>query len=146
MLKQEINEQMKQAMRSKDKERLNAIRLITSAIKQKEVDERIEITDQDVLAILEKMLKQRKDSISQFQAAGRDDLIEKENFEIEVIKTFMPAQLTSEEVSSEVKSVIVALNASSVKDMGKVMAELKSKLQGKADMSEISKLVKTFLS
>ena len=147
MLKQKITEAMKDAMRSKAKDRLNAIRLITAAIKQKEVDEKIEsLDDNTVLAILDKMLKQRKESIKQFEAAKRDDLIQKEVFEIDVIQDFLPQQLSADEISTQVKSTIAKLGAASIKDMGKVMRELKPMLQGKADMSEVSNLVKTLLS
>ena len=145
-LSTQIQEDVKAAMRSKDKERLGALRLITAAIKQKEVDERITLDDTGILAILEKMVKQRKDSIEQFSKAGRDDLIAKEEFELGVIKAYMPEQMSEAEISKLLDAIIAATGAAGMKDMGKVMAELKPKVQGRADMGLVSKLVKSKLS
>jgi len=145
-LKHQINEQIKSAMRSKDKERLGALRLITAAIKQKEVDERIELDDTQVLGILDKMTKQLQDSIRQFQQAGRDDLVEKEEKELRIVREFMPQPLGEEEVNALIEEAIRASEASSMKDMGTVMGRLKPQLQGRADMGKISTRVKDLLS
>jgi len=145
-LSTQIQDDVKAAMRNKDKERLGALRLITAAIKQKEVDERITLDDAGILAILEKMVKQRKDSIEQFSKAGRDDLIAKEEFELGVIKAYMPEQMSEAEISKLLDDIIAATGAQGMKDMGKVMAELKPKVQGRADMGLVSKLVKAKLS
>jgi uncharacterized protein YqeY len=145
-LSTQIQEDVKTAMRNKDKERLGALRLITAAIKQKEVDERITLDDTGILAILEKMVKQRKDSIEQFGKAGRDDLIAKEEFELGVIKAYMPEQMSETDISKLLDDIIAATGAQGMKDMGKVMAELKPKVQGRADMGLVSKLVKSKLS
>lgn len=145
-LSTQIQDDVKAAMRSKDKERLGALRLITAAIKQKEVDERITLDDTGILAILEKMVKQRKDSIEQFSKAGRDDLIAKEEFELGVIKAYMPEQMSEADISKLLDAIIAATGAQGMKDMGKVMAELKPKVQGRADMGLVSKLVKSKLS
>lgn len=145
-LSTQIQDDVKAAMRSKDKERLGALRLITAAIKQKEVDERITLDDTGILAILEKMVKQRKDSIEQFSKAGRDDLIAKEEFELGVIKAYMPEQMSEADISKMLDAIIAATGAQGMKDMGKVMAELKPKVQGRADMGLVSKLVKSKLS
>ncbi len=145
-LKQNITDAVKTAMREKDKERLGALRLITAAMKQKEVDERIELDDAAILTILDKMCKQLRDSIKQFQDAGRDDLVAKEQFELGVVSDFMPEQLGESEILSMVKEAITASGAESMKDMGKVMGQLKPKMQGKADMSLVSKLVKEQLA
>ncbi len=145
-LSTQIQDDVKAAMRSKDKERLGALRLITAAIKQKEVDERITLDDTGILAILEKMVKQRKDSIEQFSKAGRDDLIAKEEFELGVIRAYMPEQMSEAEISKLLDDIIAATGAQGMKDMGKVMAELKPKVQGRADMGLVSKLVKSKLS
>ena len=142
----QIQDDVKTAMRAKDKERLGALRLITAAIKQKEVDERVEVDDTGVLAILEKMVKQRKDSIDQFGKAGRDDLIAKEQFELDIIQAYMPEQMTEAEISALVDAAVASSGAESMKDMGKVMGQLKPKLQGRADMSLVSKLLKVKLS
>lgn len=144
-LKARIQEDVKAAMRSKDKERLGTLRLITAAIKQKEVDERIELTDTDVLAVLEKMVKQRNDSISQYQQAGRDDLVAKEQAELDLIKTYLPEQMSEAEIEAIVSDIVTATGASSMQDMGKVMAQLKPKVQGRADMGLVSKIVKAKL-
>ena len=141
-LKDTINEEMKNAMRAKEKDRLGVFRLILAAIKQREVDERIELDDAQVLAVMEKMLKQRRDSIDQFDKAGRDDLAQKERFEVELIQSYMPAQMDDSELEAIIQEIVAATGASSMKDMGKVMAELKPKVQGKADMGKVSQKVK----
>ncbi len=145
-LQQRINEDVKAAMRSKDKERLGVLRLITAAFKQKEVDERIELDDTMVLAIMDKMTKQIRDSIQQFEQAGRDDLVAKETFELEIIQEYLPAQLSKDEISQIIAECIEASDAESTKDMGKVMGLLKPRLQGRADMGKVSGLVKQQLS
>ena len=133
-------------MRAKDSARLSAIRLILAAIKQKEVDERVELTDADVVGILEKMIKQRRESIAQFEKAARNDLADAEKFELGVLSGYLPQQLGEAEIQKEINSVIAEVGASGVKDMGKVMAALKSKLAGRADMGKVSALVKARLS
>lgn len=145
-LKQRINDDVKTAMRNKDKERLGVLRLITAALKQKEVDERIELDDTMVLAIMDKMSKQIRDSIKQFEQAGRDDLAQKENFELGIIQEYLPAQLAEEEIKQIINESIETTGAESAKDMGKVMADLKPRLQGRADMGKVSGLVKQQLS
>ncbi len=140
-----IQEDVKDAMRAKDKERLATLRLITAAIKQKEVDERIELDDAAVLAVLEKMVKQRKDSIEQFEKASRDDLIKKEQDELKIIQTYLPEQLAEDEVAKIVDEVVSATGAEGMKDMGKVMGQVKAKVAGQADMGLVSKLVKSKL-
>ena len=144
-LKQRISEDIKTAMRAKDTERLSALRLLSSAIKQREVDERIELTDDDVVAVIDKMLKQRRDSISQFQAGGRQDLVDQEQFEVKVLGAYMPQQLTEQDIEQAVNAVISAAEAKSAQDMGKVMAALKPQLAGRADMAKVSALVKARL-
>jgi uncharacterized protein YqeY len=144
-LKTRINDDVKSAMRAKDKDRLGALRLITAAIKQKEVDERIELDDTGVLAVLEKMVKQRKDSIEQYTKAGRDDLIAKEQYELDLIQSYLPEQMSEAEIEAVVAEAISATGASEMKDMGKVMGMVKPKVQGKADMGLVSKLVKAKL-
>lgn len=141
-LKTQITEDMKTAMRAQDKERLAIIRLILAALKQKEVDERIELTDEHVLAILNKMIKQRRDSISQYEAGNRADLAKQEASEITVIQTYLPAQMNTAEIEQAVAAAIQEASASSAKDMGKVMGILKGKLAGKADMTVVSAKVK----
>jgi uncharacterized protein YqeY len=145
-LKQQINDDMKAAMRAKDAARLGAIRLLLAAMKQREVDERIELSDADVVAIIEKMLKQRRDSISQYEAAGRQELADAEKFEVGVLQTYMPQQLSEAEVSAAVAEAIAATGAAGPQDMGKVMGVLKSKLAGRADMGKVSGLIKAQLS
>ena len=145
-LKQRINDDVKTAMRSKDKERLGVLRLITAAFKQKEVDERIELDDTMVLAIMDKMTKQIRDSIQQFEQAGRDDLAQKEAFELGIIQEYLPTQLTEGEIKQIITESIEATGAESAKDMGKVMGVLKPRLQGRADMGKVSGLVKQQLS
>ncbi len=145
-LKEQITEDMKSAIRAKDKAKLGAIRLITAAIKQKEVDERIEITDAMVLAIIEKMIKQRKDSITQFEAGGRQDLADIEKAELQILSAYMPEGLTAAEMQAAVDAAVVEVGAAGPQDMGKLMAVLKPKLAGRADMTVISALVKAALA
>lgn len=145
-LKKRIQEDMKSAMRAKEQQRLDTIRLILAAAKQIEVDERIELDDTRMLAILDKMLKQRRDSVAQFQAANRQDLIDQENFEIEIIQNYMPTQLSDAEIDKLIVDSIAASGATSAKDMGKVMAELKPKIQGRADVAAVSAKVKERLN
>jgi uncharacterized protein YqeY len=145
-IKGQIQEDMKTAMRSQDKERLATIRLMMSAFKQREVDERIELTDDHILAILDKMVKQRRDSIREFEAGSRPDLAEKEQKEINVIQHYLPAQLSETEVDALIGAAIQESGAASAKDMGKVMAILKSKVQGRADVGIVSNKVKEKLS
>ena len=144
-IKDKILEDMKTAMRSQEKERLATIRLIMAALKQREVDERIELSDEHVLAILNKMIKQRRDSITQFEAGNRPELAQKESNEIKVIQQYLPAQLSESDMIQAVKSAIQESGATSAKDMGKVMGLLKAKLQGKADMTVVSAKVKELL-
>jgi len=146
LLRARITEDMKTAMRAKDAPRLSAIRLLLAAIKQREVDERIELTDTDVLAIIEKMIKQRRDSIEQFEKGARQDLADKEKFEIAVLQGYMPAAMSAAEVEAAVSEAVSSSGAKLMGDMGKVMALLKPKLAGRADMSKVSALVKTKLS
>lgn len=145
-LKLRITEAMKEAMRSQDKARLGAIRLILADVKRIEVDERIEVDDARLLAVLDKMLKQRKDSIEQFTAAGRDDLSKIEEFEVSIIKEFMPEPLSEDELAVMIKSAIATTGAAGVKDMGKVMAELKPLISGRADVGKVSNSVKSLLA
>ena len=145
-LKQQITEDMKAAMRAKETARLGAIRLLLAAMKQREVDERIELSDADVVAIIEKMNKQRRDSISQYEAAGRQDLADVEKFEMTVLATYMPQQLSEAEVSAVVLAAIAETGAAGPQDMGKVMGVVKPKLAGQADMGKVSALIKTQLS
>lgn len=145
-LRDQINEDMKSAMRAKDTVRLGTIRLLTAAIKQKEVDERVEITDAHVLAIVEKMLKQRRDSISQFEAGGRQDLADIEKAELAILSTYMPAGLSDAEIQAEVAAAVTATGATGPQDMGKLMAVLKPKLAGRADMTVVSAMVKAALT
>ncbi|OGT40124.1 MAG: glutamyl-tRNA amidotransferase [Gammaproteobacteria bacterium RIFCSPHIGHO2_12_FULL_38_14] len=145
-IKDKIVSDMKDAMRAQDKDRLAIIRLILAALKQREVDERIELNDEHVLAILNKMIKQRRDSIAQYEAGNRQDLAQKEAYEIRVIQTYLPTQMTESEVMQAVDAAIAETGASSPKDMGKVMGLLKSKLQGKADMTVVSSKVKERLA
>ena len=145
-LKAQLTEDMKAAMKSGDKERLGVIRLINAAIKQKEVDERIEMSDELVLAVLEKMLKQRKDSITQFEAAGRTDLAEIEKYESGVIQTYLPQALTSAEIEALVAKAVAETGAEGPQAMGKVIAALKPQLAGRADMGAVSALVKAALA
>jgi|SRR5580698_3754261 uncharacterized protein YqeY len=145
-LKDRIQDDMKAAMRSGEKERLGTIRLIMAAIKQREVDERITLDDGQVLAVLDKMGKQRRESIAQFQLGGRMDLVEKENAEIKVIGTYLPSQLSEGELDILIAEAIAQTGAASVKDMGKVMNVIKSKAQGRADMAAVGARIKARLS
>ena len=145
-LKEQITEDMKNAMRAKDTGRLGTIRLLLAAMKQKEVDERVEITDAHVLAITEKLIKQRKDSMTQFQAANRDDLVAKEAAELEILQAYMPAQLSESEIQAAITAAIAQTGAAGPQDMGKVIGVLKSQLAGKADMGTVSGLVKKALA
>jgi uncharacterized protein YqeY len=137
---------MKAAMRAREPARLSAIRLILAAIKQKEVDERVELTDPDVVAVLEKMVKQRRESIAQFEKAARTDLADAEKFELQVLTGYLPQQMSDSEVESAIAAAVADSAATSVKDMGKVMAVLKPRLAGRADMGKVSGLVKAKLS
>jgi len=145
-LKEKITADMQNAMRSKDSEKLNAIRLLQSSIKQKEVDDRIEIDDKSILNIIEKMLKQRGDSIEAFKKANRNDLVLKEEFEVKILQTYMPDPLSLEEVEKEIDEAIKASDAKSMKDMGSVMNLVKTKLSGRANMAEVSQKIKEKLS
>ncbi len=145
-LKQQITDDMKTAMRAKETARLGAIRLLLAAMKQKEVDERIELGDADVLAIIDKMLKQRRDSIAQYEAAGRQELADVEKFEISVLETYMPQQMSDAEVAAAVEQAVAASGAAGMQDMGKVMAILKPQLAGRADIGKVSGQVKAALS
>ncbi|RUM80234.1 MAG: GatB/YqeY domain-containing protein [Candidatus Thioglobus sp.] len=145
-LKTRIINDMKLAMKAKDKDALKAVRMIVGAIKQREVDERIELDDAQVLAVIQKMVKQRKDSISQFNDAGRTDLVEIEEAELVIINNYMPAQLSEAEIATAVDKAIADSGASSMQDMGKLMGVLKGQLDGKADMGAISALIRSKLS
>lgn len=145
-LKQQLTDDMKTAMKAGEKDRLGVIRLINAAIKQKEVDERIEMTDALVLGVLEKMVKQRKDSITQYEAAAREDLAAVERYELGVIDAYLPAKLGEAEILAEIDKAIAAIGAASAADMGKLMGALKPQLAGKADMGLVSKLVKQKLA
>jgi uncharacterized protein len=145
-LKNQITEDMKTAMRAKDSVRLGAIRLLLSAIKQREVDERIELTDADVISVIEKMLKQRRDSIAAFESANRTDLADIEKFEVSVLQTYMPKQMSDAEISAIVDQVIADSGAQGAKDMGKVVGLVKPLVAGMADMGKVSGLIKSKLS
>lgn len=144
-LKDRITDDMKAAMRAGEKERLGVIRMITSAIKQREVDERITLDDTQVLSVLEKMIKQRKESLVLFQAGNRQDLVEKEAAEITLLQGYLPSQLSDAEIDSLIKDAIAATGAASIKDMGKVMAVIKGKAQGRADMAAVGAKIKAKL-
>jgi uncharacterized protein YqeY len=145
-LKEQITEDMKSAMRAKDTGRLGTIRLLLAAMKQKEVDERVELDDAAVIAIVEKLIKQRKDSISQFQAANREDLVAIENAELVVLQAYMPAQMSEAEVAAVVAKAVTEVGATGPQDMGKVMGIVKPQLAGKADMGVVSAQVKAALT
>ena len=145
-IRQTISDDMKTFMRAKDTARLGAIRLLQASIKQKEVDERIELNDDQILAVIQKMLKQRKDSIEAYQQANRQDLIDQEQLEIEVLTKYMPEPLSDEEINQFIEEAITTTGAVDMKDMGKVVGVLKSKVAGRADMGEVSKLVRQKLS
>jgi uncharacterized protein len=146
MLKTRIQDDVKTAMKAKDKARLSTLRLITAAIKQREVDERIELDDDQVLAVLEKMIKQRRDSITQYESAGRQELADQERSEIAIIEAYMPEGLNDEEIAAMIDAAISETGAESVRDMGKVMGLLKPKMQGRADMGKVGGQVKQKLS
>ena len=145
-LKDQLKDQQKLAMLARDKARLGAIRLLMAEIKQREVDSRIELNDEDILAVVTKMVKQRRDSISQFEAAGRQDLADKESAEIVVLQEFLPQQLTTDEIAALIEQAITESGAAVMADMGKVMAVLKPKIQGRADVGAVSAQVKTRLA
>jgi uncharacterized protein YqeY len=145
-LKDRITEDMKGAMRAGEKERLGTIRLVLAAIKQREVDERITLDDGQVLAVLEKMIKQRKESIAQFASGGRADLVAKEQAELALLQVYLPAQMSEAEIDALIAEAVAATGASSIKDMGKVMGLVKAKAQGKADMGAVSARIKQKLS
>lgn len=144
-LKLQISEDMKNAMRAKDSARLGTIRLLQAAIKQREVDERIELDDSAVIAVIEKMLKQRRDSIAAYESANRHDLADIEKFEVSVLQTYLPQQLTEDEIKQILETVVTETGASGIKDMSKVMAAIKPLVAGRADMGKISGLIKTRL-
>ncbi|MGB8339561.1 MAG: GatB/YqeY domain-containing protein [Burkholderiales bacterium] len=145
-LREQITEDMKSAMRAKETERLNAIRLLLAALKQKEVDERVTLSDADVISIIEKMLKQRRDSISQFEAAKRQDLADKEKFEVSILEAYMPKAMSEAEVAAAIDEAIKSSGAAGMKDMAKVMATLKPILAGRSDMAKVSGLIKAKLN
>jgi len=144
-LKERITDDMKAAMRAGEKERLGVIRMITSAIKQREVDERIVLDDAQVLVVLKKMIKQRKESIAQFQAGNRQDLVDKESAEITLLQTYMPSRLSDAELDALIAEAVAATGAASIKDMGKVMGVIKAKAQGRADMAAVGAKIKAKL-
>lgn len=141
-----IQDEVKQAMRAKDKARLGVLRLITAAVKQREIDERITLDDDQIMVLLDKMLKQRRESIAQFEKAGRQELIDQEAYEVSIIQTFLPTPLTDDEVAGLVRAAIDQTGAASMKDMGAVMGILKPQIQGRADGAQVSKLVKEQLA
>lgn len=145
-LKQSLTDAMKAAMKSGDKPRLGVIRLVLAAIKQVEVDERIELDDERVLAVLDKMVKQRRESISQYKAADRDDLVQQEEYEVSVLQDFLPEALSDDEIEQMIASAVEQTGASSIRDMGKVMGLLKPQMQGRADMGAISGKIKARLN
>ena len=145
-LKDQLQSDVKEAMKSRDKRSLGALRLIMAELKRREVDERIELQDQDILVILEKMTKQRRDSLTQYEAAGRSDLAEQEQFELDLIAAYMPEPIGEDELAAMVEAAITTTGASAMADMGKVMAVLKSEVQGRADMGQVSRIVKASLS
>ena len=145
-IKQQISSDLKEAMRAKDKPTLETLRLVSAAVKQVEVDERVEIDDERMLNILDKLAKQRKESINQFEKAGRNDLVDKEAFELKLISKYLPEPLSDDDIQRYIKEVIAEISAEKMSDMGKVMALLKPKLQGRADMSQVSAIIKAILS
>ncbi|MCC6473072.1 MAG: GatB/YqeY domain-containing protein [Burkholderiales bacterium] len=144
-LKQRITDDMKAAMRSRDAARLSCIRMLLAAIKQKEIDDRVELNDTDVLATVERLVKQRRESIAQFQAAGRRDLVDAETFEVDVLTGYLPQRLSEGEIAADVATAVAETGAATARDMGKVMALLKMRLAGRADMSTVSSLLKARL-
>ena len=145
-IKEQVNSDLKDAMRARDQKTLSALRLITAAVKQIEVDERIEIDDTHMLSILNKMVKQRNESIAQFSAANRADLVEQEQFELNLISRYLPEPLSDAEITEAINQAILVVDAKKMSDMGRVMAELKPKLQGRADMSKVSAMIKSLLN
>ena len=145
-LKVRIQEDVKNAMRAHQREQLATLRLVTAAIKQKEVDERVELSDEQVLAVLDKMVKQRRESLEQYRNAGRDDLAEKEQYELDLIQVYLPEQLGEDELAELIRATIAELGASSIRDMGPVMNALRGQVQGRADMKAVSQAVKTQLT
>ena len=145
-IRERINNDVKDAMRARDKEKLSAMRLITAAIKQVEVDERIEVDEVRLLVILDKLVKQRNESISQYKAAGRDDLVAQEQFELEVLNQYLPEPLTDDEITRFIEQALLDTGALKMSDMGKVMAQLKPQMQGRADMAKVSALIKAKLN
>lgn len=145
-IKERLHNEIKDAMRAKDKELLNTLRLITAAIKQVEVDERIEVDDDRLLVILDKMCKQRKESITQFEKANREDLVSQEQFELTVIAKYMPEPLSTQEIEHLINEAIQLTGAEKIADMGKIMTQIKTKIQGRADMSQVSQLIKAKLN
>jgi hypothetical protein len=145
-IKNKLSDDVKAAMRAKEKKLLAALRMIQAAFKQKEIDDRIELTDEHMIVILDKMAKQHRDSISQFKDAKRDDLVEIEEYELDIITTYLPAQLSDDEIKSLIDNAISKTGAESIKDMGKVMGILKGELQGRADMGKVSGLIKAQLN
>ncbi|WP_454780201.1 GatB/YqeY domain-containing protein [Legionella sp. WA2022007384] len=145
-IKERLNNDVKDAMRAKDKELLSTLRLITAAVKQVEVDERIEVDNERMLVILDKMSKQRKESIAQYEKANRDDLVAQEQFELDIIKKYLPEPLSEAEIKQMVQDAIASTGAEKMADMGKVMAILKPSLQGRADMAQVSAMIKAQLS
>ncbi len=145
-IKERLNNDVKDAMRAKDKELLSTLRLITAAVKQVEVDERIEVDDERMLVILDKMSKQRKESIAQYQKANRDDLVAQEQFELDILKKYLPEPLSATEIEQMVQDAVASTGAEKMADMGKVMALLKPSLQGRADMAQVSAMIKAKLS
>jgi uncharacterized protein YqeY len=145
-LKARIQDDVKNAMRSHERDRLGALRLVTAAIKQKEVDERIELSDEQVLAVLDKMVKQRRESLEQYEKAGRADLAEKEQFELDLIQTYLPEPMDAGELAALIRTTIEELGASSIRDMGQVMNTLRGQVQGRADMKAVSQAVKDQLN
>jgi uncharacterized protein YqeY len=145
-LKARIIEDVKNAMRARQREQLAALRLLTAAIKQKEVDERIELNDEQVLAVLDKMVKQRRESLEQYRRAGRDDLADKEQFELDLIQTYMPEPLSAQELAELIRTTIAEVGASNIRDMGSVMSALRGRVQGRADMKAVSQAVKAQLA
>ena len=145
-LREQLNEDIKAAMKAREQEKLNALRLLLSAVKQREVDERVTLDDAGVISVVEKMLKQRKDSIEQYEKAARKDLADKERFEVAVLQGYLPQQLSAAEIEAEIAAAIAATGARSAADMGKVMGVVKPKIAGRADMGKVSCLVKAKLT
>jgi len=145
-LKARIQDDVKNAMRARQREQLAALRLVTAAIKQREVDERIELNDEQVLAVLDKMVKQRRESLEQYRQAGRDDLADKEQFELDLIQTYLPEPLSEQELADLIRATIAEVGASNIRDMGSVMNALRGQVQGRADMKAVSQAVKAQLA